>query len=68
VGASGPGLTLADEQGQTRAWLGFANEALRIGFADERGNSRAFFGVMKKSGPTARFYDEAGALVWSAPK
>ena len=63
---SGPGMTLADEKGHTRAWLGFTKEALRIGFADDDGNSRAFFGVMKSGQPVAKFYDEAGNVVWSA--
>lgn len=66
LAASGPGMTLADEQGHTRAWLGFTKEALRIGFADENGNSRAFFGVMRSGQPVAKFYDEAGNVVWSA--
>lgn len=63
---SGPGMTLADDKGHTRAWLGFTKEALRIGFADENGNSRAFFGVMRSGQPVAKFYDEAGNVVWSA--
>lgn len=63
---SGPGMTLADDKGHTRAWLGFTKEALRIGFADDNGNSRAFFGVMRSGQPVAKFYDEAGNVVWSA--
>ncbi|MEQ8844719.1 MAG: hypothetical protein RIB58_07675 [Phycisphaerales bacterium] len=63
---SGPGMTLADDKGHTRAWLGFTKDALRIGFADENGNSRAFFGVMRSGQPVAKFYDEAGNVVWSA--
>ena len=63
---AGPGMTLADDKGHTRAWLGFTKEALRIGFADDNGNSRAFFGVMRSGQPVAKFYDEAGNVVWSA--
>ena len=66
LATAGPGLTLADDKGHTRAWLGFTKEALRIGFADDNGNSRAFFGVMRSGNPVAKFYDEAGNVVWSA--
>jgi len=66
LSSSGPGMTLADDKGHTRAWLGFTKEALRIGFADDNGNSRAFFGVMRSGQPVAKFYDEAGNVVWSA--
>ena len=63
---AGQGDARADEHGHTRAWLGFTKDALRIGFADEHGNSRAFFGVMRSGQPVAKFYDEAGNVVWTA--
>ena len=66
VGADGPVLVLADENGKVRAMLSVDEAGPGLDLRDENGKPRALLGVTK-DGPGLDLLDENGKPIWQAP-
>lgn len=76
IGENRASLTLLDQNGESRAWLYLSDDGRpnlvlsdnpRFAFIDGAGNVRALQRTDENSSTVMEFYDDSGAVTWSAP-